>query len=143
MARLFDDEARIPAGGIVITVGGVLLLLSAATKFAHSSAITTQLNAFGFNNIKLTYIAVLETISALLLLAPATRSIGLLLVCSYMGGAVATHVQHNHSFLQPAAVLFSLWFGTWLRHPEVLWSLRENQTGRSPAASFMPTKEVA
>lgn len=143
MASLFDNKARVPAGGTVVTVGGILLLLSAATKLAYYSTGATELRAFGFNNTKLTLIAVLEALCSVLLLAPVTRSLGLLLVCSYMGGAIATHVQHDRSILQPAVVLFILWFGAWLRHPEVLWSFSENQKVNNPAASFITTKEVA
>src|SRR5579863_576477 len=143
MANLFDNRARVPAGGIVVTVGGILLLVSAATKLAHSYTVAAELSAFGFDGPKLTLIAVLEVLCAVLLLSPVTRSIGLLLVCSYMGGAIATYVQHDRSFLRPAIVLFILWFGTWLRHPEVLQSFRESQKVHNPAPSFMPTKEVA
>jgi hypothetical protein len=70
----------------------------------------------------LTFVVFLEISSAILFLFPRTRSMGLLLVSSYMGGAIATHVEHGLSFIQPGVFLALLWLGAWLRHPQILWS---------------------
>jgi hypothetical protein len=32
-------------------------------------------------------------------------------------------VGHDQPFIQPAMVLVIFWLGTWLRHPQILWSL--------------------
>ncbi len=117
-------ERRQVAGSVLIALGGVVLLASAAAKFARVPPIVAELGAFGFVGSKLILIAVIEVLSALLFLIPRTRSAGLLLVSSYLGGAIATHVQHDQSVVQPAVVLTILWLGAWLRHPEILWSVR-------------------
>jgi hypothetical protein len=77
----------------------------------------------GFDGNKLIFIAILESLSAVLFLVPLTRSFGLLMVSAFMGGAIATHVGHDQPFIQPAMVLVIFWLGTWLRHPQILWSL--------------------
>jgi hypothetical protein len=77
----------------------------------------------GFDGGKLTFIAVLEVLSALLFVVPASRAAGLLMVSAYLGGAFASHIQHSQSPLPPAIVLTIVWLGSWLRHPETLWSL--------------------
>jgi hypothetical protein len=110
-------------GNAVMILGGLMLIGSAAVKFAHVPAVVTQLGAMGFDGNRLMFIAALEVTSAVLFLTPLTRSGGLLLVSSYMGGAIATHLQHGEPILQPSLFLFLLWFGAWLRHPEILWSL--------------------
>src|SRR5881396_1163459 len=117
-----NRSARQRAGTVLIALGGLVLLASAAAKFARVPQVAAELGAFGFRGDKLTLIAIAEVLSALLFLIPRTRSAGLLLVSAFLGGAIATHVQHDQSVLQPAAVLALLWLGAWLRHPETLWS---------------------
>jgi len=58
----------------------------------------------------------------LLFLVRSTRAIGLLLVSAYLGGAIATHIQHGQAPSQPVFVLSLLWLGASLRHPGILWS---------------------
>ncbi len=117
------SRKRRAAGNIAMILGGLMLIGSAGAKFAHVPAVVVQLGAMGFTDSKLTFIAVLEVVSALLFLVPATRSAGLLLVSSFLGGAIATHLQHGQPIVQPSFVLVLIWFGTWLCHPELLWSL--------------------
>jgi hypothetical protein len=116
-----SNKRRI-GGNILIFIGGLLLIGSAAAKFAHVPKVITQLAALGFDGNRLMAIGILELVSALLFLVPLTRSAGLLLVSAYMGGAVATHVGHGSSpWIQPALVLCLLWLGAYLRHPVILW----------------------
>ena len=76
-------------------------------------------------------IATLEILSAGLFLMPRTRSIGLLLVSAYLGGAIATHMGHDEPVYQPAFVLVLFWMGAWLRHPEMFWSFNHRSAFRS------------
>src|SRR5262249_16461221 len=95
-----------------------------ATKFTHVVPVVKQLAAIGFDGGRLMIIATLEVFSAAMFLIPRTRSIGLLLISSYMGGAIAAHLGHREPVYQPAFVLALVWIGAYLRHPEVLWSLK-------------------
>ena len=117
-----DDKARRIIGTALIVVGGALLLGSASAKLAHVPQVIAQMNSVGFSGEKLTLVAILELLSALLFLIPATRSAGLLLVSSFLGGAIATHLQHGQSILPPSMMLIVLWLGAWLRHPVILWN---------------------
>jgi hypothetical protein len=65
----------------------------------------------------------------MLLLVPRTRSLGLLLASSFMGGAIATHLQHNELPAPAAFVLLLVWIGSWLRYPVTLWSLSTTPSG--------------
>jgi len=125
------------AGNVLIILGGVMLIGSSGAKFAHVPAVVTQFGAMGFTDNRLMFIAVLEIISAILFLIPRTRSAGLLLISSYMGGAIATHLQHGESIIPPSIVLLLMWLGMWLRHPVILQSLKwsRQETGLAvPAA---------
>jgi hypothetical protein len=123
------------AGRVLISVGSILLIGSAVAKFAHVPKVVTELGAMGFNDDRLIAIGVLEMLSALLFLFRSSRSLGLLLVSAYMGGAIATHVGQGSSPIRPAFVLALLWLGAYLCHPQILWSfdssLQPAQTMRS------------
>lgn len=111
------------AGRILIALGSLLLIGSSVAKFVHIPKIVVQLSSMGFDGDKLLAIAILELVSAIFFLIRSTRSIGLLLISAYMGGAIATHVGHGSSPAQPGIVLTLLWMGAYLRHPQILWSL--------------------
>jgi len=102
-----------------------LLLASATAKLAQApKVVITQMAGLGFDGGKLVFIAVLEIISALLFAYPRTHTFGLLMVSAYLGGAIAAHIGHDQTGIQPAIVLALVWLGTWLRNPEVLSSRR-------------------
>lgn len=115
---------RYIAGNVLITLSGLLLLGSAAAKLAHVPKVVAELGTVGIDGHKLKFIALLEVGSAVLYLVPFTRSLGLLLVSSFLGGAIATHLQHDQPIAQPSFVLLLIWIGIVLRHREILWSIQ-------------------
>jgi hypothetical protein len=118
-----ESKTRRIVGNILITLISVALLGSAAAKLAHVPAVVSAMSANGVFGDRLTFVGILEVLSAVTLLIPATRSIGLLLISSFLGGAIATHFEHGQSIVPPSFVLVLAWLGTWLRHPFILWSL--------------------
>jgi hypothetical protein len=109
--------------GMVLIAVVVLALVGAATaKFLGVAAITTQLTSFGFSRGWIIALGVIELASAVLLAIPRTRALGLLLITGFLGGAIATHIQHGQSPAQPAVLLALGWTGIWLRHPLANWS---------------------
>jgi len=128
-------KTRGSAGTALIVIGSLMLLGSATAKLAHAPQVVAQMARNGFTEEKLTFAAILELSSALLFLIPATRSAGLLLISSFLGGAIATHLQHGESILPPAIVLTLLWLGAWLRHPVILWSFSAN-AGAASESTF-------
>ena len=117
------SRLRTVAGSILIYLVGILVIGSASLKFAQPPAVVAQFRELGYEGSKLTLIGIMEVCCALLLMIPRTRSIGLLLFSSYLGGAIATHVGHSQSAAVGPAVLLTLaWIGVWLRHPYALWS---------------------
>lgn len=142
MTNTSTGRSRRIAGNILIFLTGLMLIGSAAAKFAQVSPVVSQLAALGFAGSKLMIIGALEILSALLFLVPRTRSVGLLMVSAYMGGAVAAHMGHNEPVYQPAFVLALFWIGAWLRHPEFLLRFSHgtsgtNQFGSSGAKSIV------
>ena len=117
------------AGNILINLGVVGLIGGSGAKLAHVPKVVQQMAEVGFYGDRLLSIGILELLGALLLLAPRFRRFGVIWISAYLGGAIATHVQHGQSFLLPAIVLALLWLGVWLRHPDMLWSMADRSAG--------------
>ena len=113
------SSARLRAGNFLIYLFSFLLVGSSAAKLVPVPNVAWQMALVGFAGGRLIFIAVLESVSALLLAYPRTRSLGLLMVSAYLGGAIAAHVGHGQIGFQPAVVLGLIWLGAWLRYPRL------------------------
>jgi DoxX-like protein len=120
-----NNRTRSIAGTILIFLPGLAVGLSSVLKFAAVPAVAHQMAAMGFTGGRYTLVAALELVSSVLFLFSRTRSFGLLLLSAFLGGAICSHVQMNEvsKGVGPAVLLALAWTGTWLRHPEMLWSL--------------------
>src|SRR5690348_11082679 len=118
-------------GRRVIVVCALVFVASSMLKFWHPGPILTYLGSMGYEGADVYLIAVIELATALLLLFPRTRTVGLFMASAYLGGAVAAHVaihryttndpfvafmaMHTHiGTLEPGVLLAALWFGSWL-----------------------------
>lgn len=130
---------RIRAGNALIQFGAIVLVFSSLVKFAHAAKPIAYMSFLGYDDAKMYLIAAIEMVTGILFLRCRTRAIGLPLVSSYLGGAIAAHLashplnssaaivvfNFHHPYLGtlPAiAVLASSWVGVCLRHPEALWN---------------------
>jgi len=128
--RVADHRTSVVGGRIVIGCA-LVLVASSMAKFWHPGPILTYLGSMGFEGADVYLIAVIELATAVLLLFPRTRALGLLMASAYLGGAVAAHVAihryttadpfiafmalHTHiGSLEPGTLLAALWFGSWL-----------------------------
>ncbi len=133
-SEVTQNRTRRIVGNMLIVLLGLLLASSAIVKFARVPGVVTQMAGLGFSGGKLTLVATLELFSAALFLYPRTRSLGLLVLSSFMGGVICTHVQYGEyaKALAPSVLLALAWIGTWLRHPQVLWSSDIPHPGTNP-----------
>jgi len=124
------------AGSLLIYLPGLAVAMSAILKFAGVPSVVHQMAASGFSDGKLTLVASVELSSAVLFLYPRTRSLGLLLLSSFLGGAICTHVQMGEyaKGIGPAVLLTVAWIGIWLRHSQSLWSLNRGAVETSQLA---------
>jgi len=122
------------AGSILIILPGLAVAMSSIVKFAGVPAVVHQMAAQGFAGGKLTLVAALEILSAVLFLFPRTRSFGVLLLSSFLGGAICTHVRMGEyaKAIGPFILMILAWVGTWLRHPDALWSFTSYDAGVTP-----------
>ncbi len=106
-------------GWILTALVGSMLLMSAFMKLTLSEMAVEQAAAAGFSSETYRLIGVVELFSLLLFLFPRTGVLGTLLLAAYLGGAIATHLQHQESFLMPAIIQAVLWIAAVLRFPEL------------------------
>jgi uncharacterized membrane protein YphA (DoxX/SURF4 family) len=113
-------------GMALIIVAGLLLLGSGTAKLLGAPPIVHQLQQYGFDRT-VWLVGGLEVVSGISLLIPRMRSVGLVMVSAFLGGAIATHVQHHErfAFLLPAVLVLTMtWSGIWLESPASTWSFR-------------------
>lgn len=118
------QRTRQIAGNMLIFLPGLAVTMSSIVKFAGVPGVVRSMAADGFAGGKLTLVGALEILSAALFMFPRTRSFGVLLLSSFLGGAICTHVQMGEyaKAIGPSILLGLSWIGTWLRHPQALWS---------------------
>src|SRR5215467_4267953 len=118
-----QQRTRRIVGNLLIFLPGLAVTTSSIVKFAGVPGVVHNMAADGFSGGKLTLVATLEILSAALFLFPRTRSFGVLMLSSFLGGAICTHVQMSEyaKGIGPFILLTLAWVGVWLRHPQALW----------------------
>jgi len=98
----------------------VALLAASATDKIISSTHAVEMSAsFGISAAAYRMLGIIEIVSALLFLYNRTAILGLLLLSSYLGGAIATHLQHQQNLIFPAAIAVLVWIAAAIRFPEL------------------------
>lgn len=96
--------------GWVLTGIVVLLLAASAIDKIRGSEHALQMTAsFGIVPPVYRLLGMIEFGSVMLFAIPRTGILGLLLLASYLGGAIATHLQHQQNILFPAGIELSIW----------------------------------
>jgi hypothetical protein len=98
---------------------GLIFAFSAAMKLTASAETIAQAGSMGLSPGWFRFIGILELASLVLFLIPRTAMIGTLLLIAYMGGAIATHVEHNQPAMVAIAVQVLLWVAAALRIPRL------------------------
>jgi hypothetical protein len=96
-----------------------IFLGSAASKLtANEEALKLAAN-FGLDAKTNTLIGIVEVASLLLFVIPRTGIIGTLLLSAYMGGAIATHLEHGVSIVAPCIIQSLMLIVAFYRFPEL------------------------
>lgn len=73
---------------------------------------------FGLNTISFKLLGFIELAAIVLFIIPRTGVIGTLLLVAYMGGGIATHLEHGQSVIAPIVISAFVWIVGMLRFPE-------------------------
>jgi hypothetical protein len=93
---------------------------SAVGKLTADADALTLAEGFGLNAQTYTFLGIIEIISIILFIIPRTGILGTLLLAAFMGGAIATHLEHAQSVLAPCIIQAFLWMVAIYRFPELL-----------------------
>ena len=106
-------------GWALTIILGLLFAASAVMKLNPNETVLAQAAALGFGASTYRAIGIVEILSLVLFIIPRTGIVGTLLLVAYMGGAIATHLQHQQSILMPVAIQMLLWITAIIRFPEL------------------------
>ena len=96
-----------------------VFLGSAAMKLMSNEEALKMASGFGLDAKTYTMIAILELACLLLFVIPKTGVIGTFLLSAYMGGAIATHLEHGQSILAPCIIEAFVLIVAIFRFPEL------------------------
>ena len=98
---------------------GFIFLGSAVGKFTANEEALKMAAGFGLDAGTYTLLGILEVICVILFIIPRTGIIGTLLLAAYMGGAIATHLEHGLSIVAPCVIQSFLFIVAFYRFPEL------------------------
>ena len=97
----------------------LIFIGSASGKlFPNDEALKMAAN-FGLDVKTNTLLGIVEIISLILFVIPRTGILGTLLIAAYMGGAIATHLEHGQSIIAPCIIQTILFLVAFYRFPEL------------------------
>ncbi|RDC55435.1 DoxX family protein [Pedobacter chinensis] len=106
-------------GWVLSGLIGLMLGASAIDKIIGSEHALQTGASFGLSAGTYSVLGMIEIFSVILFLYPRTGILGTLLLSSYLGGAIATHLQHHQSILFPMAFEAVAWIAAVIRFPEL------------------------
>ncbi|MXV16624.1 DoxX family protein [Hufsiella ginkgonis] len=106
-------------GWVLSGLAALLLAASATDKISGSSHALQIASLISLTGGTYRVLGIIELLSVILFLYPRTGILGTLLLSSYLGGAIATHLQHQQDVLFPAAFEAVIWIAAVIRFPEL------------------------
>jgi hypothetical protein len=103
-------------GRILSAIPAIMLLFSAAMKFARPPAVVEGFAKYGYPERVIVLIAVLEFACTVVYLIPRLSVLGAILLTGFLGGATASNVRvGGASSVIPAFLAAMAWGGLYLR----------------------------
>ena len=96
-----------------------IFLGSAFSKLMGGDDAVKMAEGLGLTASVFKTIGVVELIAIILFIYPRTGVLGTLLLAAYMGGAIATHLEHGQSILAPVMIAAFVWIVAVVRFPEL------------------------
>ncbi len=93
---------------------------SAMGKFTADANTLKMVESIGLNANTYKLLGVIELVSVLLFIFPRTGILGVILLVSYMGGAIATHLESGQSVVAPCVIQTILVLISFYRFPELV-----------------------
>ncbi len=115
MSEKTHNIVRLVLGGLI----ALIFIASAVNKLIGSAEAVAMAANFGIDAATFRMLGIIEIIAALLFLYPRTGVLGTLLLVAYIGGAIATHLEHGDSYIAQVVISALLWLVAIYRFPEL------------------------
>lgn len=114
-----STKTRKIIGWVLTGLLAFVFLSSAFMKLKGGVDVAKSATGFGITLGTLQLLGVVEIISLVLFAIPRTGLLGTLLLAAYLGGAIATHLEHNLPVVAPVIIQCILWITATIRFPEL------------------------
>jgi hypothetical protein len=104
---------------ILTILVSALFIFSAVGKMAGTKEVIEGAKAMGLTPATIRNIGIIEIIITLMFASNRTGVIGGILLLAYMGGAIATHLEHGQSVVAPIAIAVFVGVVALFRFPEL------------------------
>jgi hypothetical protein len=115
-------------GWVLAGLVAALFLFSASGKLMANEEALQMASKFGLDASSFKMLGVVELVATILFLIPRTGVLGTLLLAAYMGGAIATHLEHGDSIVAPCVIQAVLWIVAVFRFPELKSRIMSNNS---------------
>lgn len=110
----------IKLSGLTLTVLlSALFSMSAIAKIIKADSAVQQAQSIGIDAGTNQILGIIELAAVILFIIPRTGIVGALLLMSYVGGAIATHVQHGQPLAFVILIQSLIWITAALRFKEL------------------------
>ena len=117
--KIMTTKTRNIIGWILTALLAFVFIGSASMKLMASEQVIKSATSWGLSITTFKTLAFVEVISFLLFAIPRTGLLGTLLLTAYLGGAMATHLEHNIPIIPPMIVEALVWITATIRFPEL------------------------
>ena len=107
---------------------GLFFTFSAYGKLFPTEENAKMAETLGLDAATMTMIGIIELLSVVLFIIPRTGVLGTLLLAAYMGGAIATHLEHGFPPMIAYIIQAVIWIIAVLRFPELTTRIMGRQT---------------
>lgn len=114
-----SDKTKNIINWVLTGLVAFIFIGSAIAKFMANDEAIIMAQAMGLDAPVYKLLAVVELLSIALFIFPRTGILGTLLLAAYMGGAIATHLEHGQSILAPCIIQAFVWIVAVVRFPEL------------------------
>lgn len=105
-----------------------VFLGSATGKLSANEEALKMAAGFGLDAKTYAMLGIVELVCAILFIIPRTGIIGTLLLAAYMGGAIASHLEHGVSIVAPCIVQAFMLLVAFYRFPELTSTLLHSKS---------------
>jgi hypothetical protein len=113
------QKARNIVGWTLTGILAFVFIGSATMKLIGGEEVVKGAASMGLTAGTMQLIGFIEIGSILLFIFPRTGLLGTLLLAAYLGGAIATHLEHGQPFIVPVTIQAMLWITAVIRFPEL------------------------